>query len=275
MCSVVHPFITGSAGMQLDIARNRFVKANMGSSAGGAIYVQVYSRAGLYHKIYDNYFAETGFARENLEDGASIYTETGSRYTHAFRNISENQHLAYQDNSGGTTIWEYNLAKNCDCFIGNTDGAGAGTGVAIIQNNTALLTVATYNSTTRGEGSPCYLSNAVAATYKNNLFYCLNDLGATLPFLKVSNAPASVTETNNGIYGYRTDVYVDVSTDVPLTNPIITNIDIKTNGELLSTSDLIGAGEFLGYKQDLKGNASWNPPSIGAIEYERPRISRT
>lgn len=50
---------------------------------------------------------------------------------------------------------------------------------------------------------------------------------------------------------------------------------ISYNYVPLPDSSLIGAGIHTGYKVDIRGKQFYNPPSIGAYEYERPRIART
>lgn len=51
--------------------------------------------------------------------------------------------------------------------------------------------------------------------------------------------------------------------------------ELNLDGSPVADSALIEGGSFYQYGVDYNGLNTWNPPSIGAIEYERPRTPRT
>ncbi len=271
----VHAYMTSNIGHRIIVRNSRFLRANMSSSTGGAIYIQTATRNGSWNIIENNYFEETGFALENPEDGAAIYAETGSRRTLVRNNVICNQHLALQDNSGGESSWIANLAINCDRLACITDGGAKGFGVSEYLNNTGILTINKFGYTTRGAGSPVYLGNAVTVTFKNNLLYTKTPSLIPLPIITMSGSPPTLIEDTNAIHGYNTNTYRDGGTDVALTNPVLGNPELTPEGKLTSDSPCKGAGIHSSYRTDISGKQFYNPPSIGAYEYERPRIART
>jgi hypothetical protein len=48
----------------------------------------------------------------------------------------------------------------------------------------------------------------------------------------------------------------------------------EIQGNLEPAESLVGSGLFIGYVKDYKGKTFYNPPSVGPVEYERPRLTR-
>jgi len=84
----------------------------------------------------------------------------------------------------------------------------------------------------------------------------------------ITSAVASITSTSNLFFGGR---YLNF-------NPSVSDIEKDPNLELFSyflstTSPAISAVTYLGNLQDKNSSAFWNPPSIGAYKYIRPRAA--
>jgi hypothetical protein len=224
----------------------------MSTSTGGAIYIQTYARSGAWNLIEDNTFNGTGFALENLEDGAAIYTETSSRNTLSQRNFVSNQHLAYQDNSGHPTKWISNVAVNCDRFITTGDGGANGLGVTEYTNNTGILTVDKYNVTERGAGAPIGIFNGVTGVAKNNVMVTRGDRGAAIPVFHMGNPITVFSESNNAAVGYLPDVYQGRPGMIPFTSPITGDLKITPDGIPMPDSPLLTQGADLGLRRDIR-----------------------
>lgn len=95
----------------------------------------------------------------------------------------------------------------------------------------------------------------------------------------INSSLTGVVETNNAIYDANVAKVVSAAfTTLTPGTPDATDVLIDpmlSNGyRPLSTSTLIGAGAHTTYKCDAAGVQFWNPPSIGAYEYVRPRVER-
>jgi hypothetical protein len=59
------------------------------------------------------------------------------------------------------------------------------------------------------------------------------------------------------------------------TGDVVADLGVGPDYRPRASSPLIGAGSHFGYGLDADGNLRWNPPTIGAYEYVRPRDERT
>lgn len=110
-----------------------------------------------------------------------------------------------------------------------------------------------------GNATNCIaLSNNTGGTITSGIGYNVgaNHTGFTSAGIAVFNNLGG-TEVNN--------ITADFTTDPELTGTFQPKM----------TSPMLGAGTHIAYFRDLLGRQFYNPPSIGAYEYERPRISRT
>lgn len=279
---VVDLFTASSEGFkELVVEKNKFLDGGHLYSQG-AVYTKVTS-TGLVGHIRDNYINTARYGtRDKTSDGCGIYCEVGANNIWVYRNVLENCHLALQDNSGRSNKFFSNLALNCFSLLKVTDQNGIGALNIEVNNNTLI-----HNSNIRatfGFGTPdCGIRLFVEAgtinsvTINNNIIYKPNNQAAeTAGILTARITPAVSDYSNNAVYNYQ---YVARREFSPFTvettpNSITTNPLINFNGSLQNNSPAIGAGVFNDYFRDVLRKQFYNPPSIGAIEYERPRISR-
>lgn len=118
----------------------------------------------------------------------------------------------------------------------------------------------------------------VFPTLKNNLFVLPN--GATTVYLHKDQAtgttPVGAPDTRFKVNPYTVnDATAPV---VPVANQQYASRDAagigSDNRVSSAASPVVGAGVFAGYSSDPAGIQRWNPPTVGAYEYQRARPSR-
>jgi len=165
-------------------------------------------------------------------------------------------------------------------------GAYSFDGTITIKNNTAL---GTSYSTLNGASAISLWASDSSTTYgvnfilnlQNNLFGITGAPNIVMPTgtagdvrFRVQNN--SFTEESFAIGATTYDTLAAFqAAHASAVNNITGDPETTSEGYPNSTSPLIGAGINTGYIMDIKGKAFWNPPSIGAYEYERARVART
>lgn len=94
------------------------------------------------------------------------------------------------------------------------------------------------------------------------------------PNYVVSNCRFSVAPYNIGSDSYSTVTLFEAAHSYA-TNNTEQDLQLALDGSISQESFAVGAGIHTRYKIAFSGNQFYNPPSIGATEYERPRISRS
>lgn len=285
MCAFYPTCTDGVA--KLDIHHNR-IKDGTYLNAQGAIYSTAAIENGRT-RIFDNVISKVRFGtRYHIADGCGIYTDIGSNKVDVFRNIIYDAYLPANDNGGGETKWWSNIFYNVYSGFRLGDGQ-PGVGVPntdhTFVNNTVVTSytvaetlLSQYSSGLPLTGWRCSetINTIPSVTLRNNILYNRDGLSADAGILTPINV-TSETYENNAVHGYAAVATINKTpwTAVATTNTLTDSPDINGANQPNENSPVIGSGIHNGYRLDAKGNQFWNPPSMGAIEYERPRTART
>lgn len=176
------------------------------------------------------------------------------------------------------TLIEGNFIRKFYSGIGTYANAGGTPATKlnglVIRNNTVVdLVVSASNNV----GVGISLRSGMTTLIENNI------LSNCRQGMWVSSILTLPTEQNNCIFAPRNGVYYAQSATIDIATPTVAlNVKDTTLDPLLDTSARISSvtspayhtGNFSAYKRDLTNHAFWNPPSMGAYEYNKKRISR-
>lgn len=177
------------------------------------------------------------------------------------------------------SIVESNVVFNCRNGIVeyNTTGAVGAMGTNVIRNNTVDNIPYTPDSMPLSyySGTGIYTGGGNDTTvYDNSVSNC-GYIG-----LFVKSTITGYTEHHNSLYNTVNPLIVSAIPST-LTPGVLAPTDSQLNPALdanlmpTSASPLIGAGVHVGYAVDATARVQrWNPPTIGAYEYQRARVSR-
>lgn len=167
----------------------------------------------------------------------------------------------------------------------DTEGARTFDGLIEIENNTILGTNITGSALAVFEFWSASDLASIGVNFqlrlRNNVCAISDKPQVKIPSGMDGDARYQIegNRTSAGTYQVGETTYTDIAafeaahsyaTDNSEGDPMVTAQGIPLTG-----SPLIGAGIHTEYKTDITGKAFYNPPSIGAYEYERPRIPRT
>lgn len=178
--------------------------------------------------------------RTNVFDGMGIFLDNAVRNSVVIQNQIQDCLGATNDNSGaGVAVFNCidneihsNIVSNCKRGVWI---GGSGTSNNNIINNT----FASCGIGVRINSSPVSLSNSIQ---NNVILNCTTGVS--------SNSSQIMTNNSEGSFS---------------------SLNLKQNYQPKEGSSLISSGLFLNVYADKKTNSFWNPPSIGAFEYIRPK----
>lgn len=270
---------TGTGMVECEIFNNR-IDDGLHCYSQGAIYIQSRS-PGLTTKVYNNHITNVRWGtRDKTFDGCAIYTETVSGGVDVYSNWIENCYCAFQDNSGRTTRWIGNVIKNCWSFIRVSDEKLVDETNIYIANNTCILGTSlspTFGSGFTETGIRVYKPTgaAVVLNVYNNILY--NPNNAVRAAILTPQTGWSGDIKNNCIFSYPYVAQQEFSPFIVQTDTgsILEKPELSFFSRPSKNSFLIAAGSYLGNLQDNNSTTYWNPPTIGAFEYIRPRTMRS
>lgn len=150
--------------------------------------------------------------------------------------------------------------------------ASVGRGIDLSASNTqAIFNTVVQTGTQTGQTYSVGIRHSstlnTGCTAKNNVIIGFAN-GITL-------AASGATETNNAYWqcavNYRVSGVSSSPTNAIITDPFLNLFSYSPK----ENSPLIGNGNFVGIVQDKNSTTYWNPPTIGAYEYIRPRTMRS
>jgi len=221
---------------------HNFAKANYTSGSGVGIYID-------YNSI-------TAFGGSG---NVVRYNSVHDQYTGVTQVVGGSSGIHVNANTG-TCIYG-NVIERCRNGIGLDGQTFDGTQVF---NNTVL------NVTERGIWNTKGLNTPI----RNNLIS-----GCDVGVLIATSGAGGSTETYNAISSYVTGAVCN-GTASAMTPTSAAGSDVTAAPSLDSNrrpavgSPLISAGVHIDYRADAAGYQFWNPPSIGAYEYQRTRTTR-
>jgi len=236
---------------------------NMGATPNGLIITYAYSNC-------TNILFDRCEAFENLYNPVSPYHEGHGFAFDDFTQLStmrrcyshDNQGLGISNNRGDGNTYESivavrnwqsgftanpsdNLTIRNNTFVGNNCGVDAHNGEVRISSN------AQRNHT--------IVNNHIEALPAGNTYG-----------IDVDPAATNVVLTKNNIVNCTTPVRAGTESGTTSNNAVLLSSYRPRPG-----SPLIESGNYLGNLQDKNSTTYWNPPTIGAFEYIRPRTMRS
>lgn len=270
-----------------EVRKSTFINGCNGTNQG-QIYMQAPVRTGAVHH---NIFVRSHFGGLATQyDGCGVYCELGSNGGNVHSNTFYEHGQAIILNSGKTAVVKNNKIYNCYRGITCSDGGAGSSTNYTIDNNTivgganipadsgsALMNI--------GRGIQCYFTSAggtINITIRNNIIVNTQEVatpaeaqGAILFWGSKPIGGYTLDISNNCADGFAYMATVkDSGVSTATTNPVMEDLLLSPDYQLTDASPAIESGVFLGYMADLTGQPFWNPPSIGAYEYQRARTAR-
>lgn len=279
--TAIQAFSSTNAGfLELEIINNT-IADGLHCYSQGAIYLQCRS-PNFTPIVQGNKISKVRWGTpDKMQDGCAIYCETGSDNVIINANTIEDCYMAFQDNSGRTTSWTNNLVKNCWAIMAQTDAEGNDAGNITFENNTCLVGEGLITQASNGDGrnNNAFTSRksvleggAITMNIRNNIFVKLGEESSRAAILTPQVGWTGVIE-NNCVYNFPYVAQEEFSpfTLQPNSSSYLFSPELSQSNRLKSTSNLISTGKHINIKQDSVFTTYWNPPSIGAFEYIRPK----
>lgn len=217
--------------------------------------------------VRDNY-ADT-FSTDTIDANGVLFDYGCSEckvYRNTFKNLTGKAGVV---NSGcgimvldSTSIWCFgNLVENCltGIYFGSATSVHSTGQSAVIEGNTIIdcSVHGVYLMTSADKATTVVRNNILTAS------------DGAVPSVTNVGAAWTADELNNCFYGFAA-----ASGHTLDASDITADPEIDANGHPQDGSPMIAAGVHTGYRRDGRGNAVWNPPTIGAFEFQRARTSR-
>lgn len=225
---------------------------------------------GFANIMYGNYIVRHNVAKNIssvIYDGCGLLFDHGADGCTAYSNYFENLSGTEGDITAGagigiifdaTNITCYgNVIKNC--HVGILYGNQTSGRISTIFNNTFIDCVISgvYGNPTTYPGD--------ANWCKNNVFTAKSSAAKDIKY----DSGTWNKETNNVFYGFSAGSQTKHASD-KTTNPLL-----DSDGRPKDGSPVISSGVYVKRSAGADRKNFWNPPSIGAYEYVRPRTSRS
>jgi hypothetical protein len=260
---------------------NTFTDGNYSFGQGG-IYIQAKCRRAHIHHNKFSYARYGGIG--NTLDGCGMYVDIGTRNLVVSDNEISHCYIGLQDGSDWNTVYRNNYVHHCKLgmMLGTT---GAATDWAIVVENNTFVTgyaIVPVNGSKSGTGLYHWhtATDVLTSEYiRNNVFVNVGEsddtTGAAI-LLRDTYVPTTLDMSNNSYYGYTYEVmsYPSLTPEATPPNTVTADPELDSNGHPQDGSPLIGAGVHTGYTVDARRSQRWNPPTIGAYEYQRARTAR-
>jgi len=233
----------------------------------------VQGAAGAFNVFYGSYIIEDNYIdglSTTTIDGNGLLFDHGADGCVARRNTFKNIYgKTGVFNSGYGVMFLDSV--NCDVYGNVFENVQYGMHAAGADTFTMAQQFKCRNNTFTGvKVGGCYIGTTAdksQAVVKNNVF--VGDTGSAQVICPTVGGWTN--ESYNTFYGF----------DVVNTNHTLSITDITANPLLnqyqrpIVDSPLVEAGTYLGSLQDNNSTTYWNPPTIGAYEYIRPRTMRS
>lgn len=260
---------------------NVFTDGNYSFGQGG-FYIQAKFRWAHIHHNQISYGRYGGIG--NALDGCGLYIDIGSTNVIVSDNEVHHCYIGMQEGGDNNTVFRSNYIHHCKLGLVLSTTGAATDWRSVVENNTFLVgyDIATVNGTKPGTGIYHYhnVTDVLTSEYiRNNVFVNAGlsaDTTDAAILLRDGYTPTTLDMSNNSFYGYTYEVmrYPSLTPEATPPNTVTADPELDANGHPQDGSPLIEAGVHTGYKVDARRTQFWNPPTIGAFEFQRARASR-
>lgn len=183
--------------------------------------------------------------------------------------------------------------NHCENLMGKNQVINSGCAIMILNANNIQVYSNTaknvkcgvfFGSMTLGNTSYVYSNTFidcidygvfVSSLASRSSIYCKNNIFSSLSSSTTISIQDDVGGWTNEDYNYFSTSFLTAVNHTMGANNITQNPKLKFLYFPFTGSSAIAAGTYLGNLQDKNSSAFWNPPSIGAYEYIRPRTMRS